>query len=354
FISMLDQKDGKYSHYVVMSTSDCNARCFYCYQMGRNKARTHMSNETAKEVARFIKDTASNKISIQWYGGEPLYNDSVIDIICIFLRENGIVYTSSMITNGYLLDKPVIEKAKDLWNVERVQVAIDGTEETYNRCKAYIYKDDVSPYRRVISNIKEALDADIKVSVRVNMDNHNVKEMYELVDELWHYFGEYEGFSVYAAGLYENVGPNNPVRTAQSRMELTDNLIAFEEYCSQKGLKIHRKFSDKLTLNRCMADNRKSVTISQDGLLGKCDHLMETDTFGSVFSDRVDTSILASFRERLNTREMCGKCPVYPECIRLRKCKDDGGGCDAAYQKLKIYKTRRRIENVLKNKNKAE
>lgn len=124
--------------YTIFTTTDCNARCFYCYEMGRS--RIPMSEETARKAARYIIDhCGGQKVKLHWFGGEPLFNAAVIDTICGILRESGIPYSSSMISNAYLFDDDAVGRAQALWNLKNVQVTLDGTEEVYNRSKAYIY-----------------------------------------------------------------------------------------------------------------------------------------------------------------------------------------------------------------------
>lgn len=78
--------------YTILTTTDCNARCFYCYEQGLE--RVNMSRQTALDTAEFIKKTAGKKIKLHWFGGEPLFNSSVIDIITDELKKSGIEYHS--------------------------------------------------------------------------------------------------------------------------------------------------------------------------------------------------------------------------------------------------------------------
>ena len=73
-----------------------------------------------------------------------------------------------MISNGYLFNDDTIKEAKEEWQLTKVQITLDGTEQIYNRCKAYIYKD-VNAYRRVIGNIHLLQDADIHVNASTAM-----------------------------------------------------------------------------------------------------------------------------------------------------------------------------------------
>ena len=45
---MLEKKSDAITNYTIMTTTDCNARCFYCYEMGR--PRVPMSKETAEKT----------------------------------------------------------------------------------------------------------------------------------------------------------------------------------------------------------------------------------------------------------------------------------------------------------------
>ncbi len=333
--------------YTIMTTTDCNARCFYCYQMGRNKARVPMSEDTAKAVAEYIIKTAGEaSVNIQWYGGEPLYNPSVIDIVCTALAKAGVNFHSTMISNGYLFSGELLEKATSLWKLKKVQVPIDGTESVYNRVKAYIHRDVENHYAIVMDNIKNALDNGIKILARINMDKHNREDIYALADELASRFGEYKNFAVYCDVLYENAGTKKPQREAEERLELVNNLIEFENYCKEKGIIIPRKYAHEMTVSRCMADSGNAVVISPLGELGPCDHAMESQVYGTVFSAERDMEMINAWKEPFNCREVCKNCSNFPECQRLKKCPDDGPMlCDAAYKKKMFHRHVQTVKN---------
>ena len=107
---MLHNGGKKTDSYTILSTSDCNARCFYCYEKGRS--RIHMSEETATATADYItRHSSGEKVSIHWFGGEPLYNKKAISRICSLLTESGITFKSSMISNGFLFDEETVAEA---------------------------------------------------------------------------------------------------------------------------------------------------------------------------------------------------------------------------------------------------
>ena len=77
-------------HFTILTTSACNARCFYCYELGL-KNKTHMSLETAEKVAKYIIKHApkDRSVTLDWFGGEPLFNHKMISIISSRVRSAG-------------------------------------------------------------------------------------------------------------------------------------------------------------------------------------------------------------------------------------------------------------------------
>jgi hypothetical protein len=122
-----------------------------------------MSLETADAAADFIRRRSKGQpVRIEWFGGEPLYNLPVIDRICERLDESGVDFFSIIITNGYLFDDAMVQKAVKLWKLKAAQITLDGTEAVYNRTKAFIYPG-VNAYQTVKANIGRLLDAGINV-----------------------------------------------------------------------------------------------------------------------------------------------------------------------------------------------
>ena len=170
------------SHYIILPTTFCNARCFYCYES--DYPRIHMTEETANKLINFIDEHHKGKnVHLSWFGGEPLVGIERIDQITEALKNRRITFTSSMISNGYLFDEKLVEKSISLWNLKRIQITLDGTEEIYNRVKDYNNPTD-SPYRRVLRNIDLLCEAGVQVSIRLNADLYNENNIRLLIEEL--------------------------------------------------------------------------------------------------------------------------------------------------------------------------
>lgn len=317
--SSLEPSREEITSYTVMTTMDCNARCFYCYELGR--ARTPMAPGTAERLAGYMAaHSGGKKLHISWFGGEPLYNMEVIDLICEKLRGLGQEYRSTMITNGYLFDAETVRRAAEDWKLEQVQITLDGTEKVYNRSKAYIYKDGVSPYRRVLGNIDLLLETRIAVSVRLNLGDHNGEDLFRLVDELAERWGGRPGLSVYSNPLFEanDFGVLEQVRAR--REETFRRQLELEDYIRQKGLGGRSGLRRGLRLGGCMADNDGAVVVTPDGHIGKCEHFSESEFCSHIDSGEWDWEMLQSWKEKAEEVPECAGCPCWPECYQLKKC----------------------------------
>lgn len=326
------------NNFAVFSTLKCNARCFYCFEHGVNQY--HMTNQTAIDVAEFIIKKSTDNVKLLWFGGEPLFNIEPINIISEKLDAASKKFKSIIITNGYLFDKHIVDLALKKWKVYMVQITLDGTEEVYNKCKNYIYKNVDSPFYRVLNNIELLLKNGIKVLIRLNMDNHNKIDLYKLVDILDERFSKYkELISVYVWLLYDNRGATKTIRSNIERHMLTNELIKLEEYIYEKNLNTKAIPDSKIKLTSCMADSDDSTVILPNGDLGKCDHHTNDEIYGSIYSDNIDSHLINSWKERKTRFDLCKKCPLEPECIQIKKCPDDGAyDCDIFSQRQKLEK----------------
>ena len=315
--------------YTILPTTGCNARCFYCYEKGTKPVT--MTTETASNVVRYIvAHRGDEKVKIGWFGGEPLVNAKVIDQICTELSGQGVPFRSSMISNGYLFDADMVQRAKDLWHLRSVQITLDGMAQTNNRVKDYVYRG-VNAFEHVLQNIGLLTAAGIRVSIRLNVDKHNIGEMAELVELLHQRFGTNEYLSVYSHELFGE-------RTPEENATLVAQRMLLEQQIAKCGYGGRKRLQKDTQLNHCMADSNESVVIVPDGHLGKCEHYIDSDFFGHIDSEERDEAIVRKFKERPADIEACATCFFYPQCKRLKMCGDDYG-CTPEIRQEHLYKT---------------
>ena len=315
---------------IILPTTGCNARCFYCFEQGAKPVT--MTTETASRVVRYIVAHRGNEeVTLRWFGGEPLVNAKVIDQICTELREQGVPFCSVMTSNGYLFDADMVQRARDLWQLQHVVITIDGTEQTYNQVKSYVYRG-VNAFERVLKNIGLLTAVGIRVLIRLNVDMYNIGEMGELVELLHQRFGTNAHLSVSSFVLYggERSPEDNATLFAQ-RMQL-------EQQIAQCGYRSKRKLLNDIKVNCCWADDDgESVLIVPDGHLGKCEHCIDREFYGHIDSEERDEAIIRKFKERRAEIEACATCFYYPQCIRLVMCEKYF--CSPEYQQEHLHET---------------
>ncbi len=332
--ALQNQKD--ITGYTILPTTHCNARCFYCYEC--NYEHIHMTRERAHEVVQYIVEHShGKKVSLQWFGGEPLVGVRIISQICRELTEQGVEFTSSMISNGALFDAQLVEEAKNLWKLKSVQITIDGTEEVYNRVKAYVGMKG-SPYRRVLSNIRLLSQAGIRVSIRINLGFHNMDDTRNLIEELSQTFADQELVSMYVHELFEGEGTKPRLYTQEEKDYLASLVLDFNAAIAGKGMYRRDKSLPSLTLSHCMADQDGSLIIQPGGQLTKCEHSPALEHFGTIDSPQWDLDRIGLWKTHAELPQ-CWDCPLYPSCIWPVKCPSTGE-CRGPLQRKKIEDAR--------------
>lgn len=341
-VSSRQQKTKNITGYTIFSTTDCNARCFYCFELGRS--RIPMSHEIALKTVQYIKaHCGSEKVRISWFGGEPLFNQDAINTICDGLRKENVEFRSTMVSNGYLFDGQTVRTAVEKWNLKRVQITLDGTEKVYNKAKAFIYKN-VNAYEQVIANVGLLLNAGVSVQIRLNMDLYNAENLLELVQELSARFPEQKGLRVYAHHIFDGDKPMAGMHTDDEWEKRDAAMQRLQETIVACGLSGKSGISKNLKMNHCMADSGRSVTILPDGHIGLCEHFSETEFAGDLESESLDPKMVASWKERIPQIPECDDCFYYPECIKLRKCAS-ASVCFRQLRQDQLRKTKQQMKN---------
>lgn len=168
----------------LLPTLDCNFKCRYCYERSENRSR--MSRDVEDALIAFVggKLASGGRLSVTWFGGEPLLcMDTVERLSRAFFelcasRRTG--YDSHIVTNGYLLDGKTASRLKDL-KVTRAQVTLDGPPEIHDRRKPLA--GGGKTFRRIVDNLKEAVGF-MEITIRMNVDAENSSDLGRLLDIL--------------------------------------------------------------------------------------------------------------------------------------------------------------------------
>lgn len=307
--------------YTVLPTTACNARCYYCFEKGSRTST--MSEQTANDLVDFITSHCGKKktVTLIWFGGEPTIAANRIDQICTGLRKNGISFQSKMITNGYLFDEEMVSKAKGLWNLNGLQICVDGLEENYNSIKDYVGTCD-NPYQRVMRNIELLIGNEIRVGLRMNFDLGNYKDFYKLVEEVIERFGNSPLLRV---GVHPVIGEHrnkNGELLHGTDEWFTKMLVELNSLVIKKGLKNVEMELPYLNYEACSAYNDSTATITPEGNIVRCPEKFGDDQItGNLHTGITNHELVKSWKE-IADFPMCADCALHPNCLRLVNCSN--------------------------------
>ena len=348
-LSAMEKKDA-ITGYTILPTTHCNARCFYCYEC--DYEHIHMSEETARRAVDYmVEHSKGKKISVGWFGGEPLVGAKIITLIADELAKKDVEFSSSMISNGLLFNEELVKEAVEIWKLKSIQITIDGTELVYNKVKDYINPKG-SPYKRVLNNICLLSKAGIRVSIRINLGFHNENDTQDLIEELSEYFKEYENVSMYVHELFDNEGVNPKAYTEAEKSYLTRRVFELNEQIAQKGKYMTSRGLPMLKVHHCMADGDSAVIIQPDGGLSKCEHYTVQDEFGNIYSDEYDKAKLDEWK-RHTEPEMCVECLFYPACVIPVRCTD-ANNCSKEKMAIDLADAKKNMKHQAEKKDKTD
>ena len=334
------------SYFTILSTTECNARCFYCYEKGRKQFP--MTDEVANKVADFIiKVRDRNKpVHIGWFGGEPTYNTKPMEIIYDKLIQNKIPYNSSMISNGYLIDEEMCKKFVDKYKIKNIQITIDGIGNKYDKVKNYIYEKDESAFDRVIDNVERMLQAGIRVAIRMNLDLHNADSLKQLIHFLRQRLGHYGNLlHPYIYPIFEETAERDPEHRNKVFKQLKEILYILDECGFMEEAKIHAG----LKLQHCMVDGTDSILIGPRGDIGLCEHYTTDHFFSHIDNyEEKNWEEIKAFRTYLEPTELCKTCPLLPSCLRIDLCHDIRY-CDEHVKQWRLHEASYAARSIVRN-----
>ena len=297
----------------ITTTLKCNARCSYCYEKGIKQ--TDIIPGMEKKILEFIRrNNDTNEVRLVWFGGEPLLNMDFMDSMSQLLLEEGITYSSYIITNGSLLNEYVIKEKFPLWNVKSLQITLDGNKDAYKKIKNY-----KNPYEGEFFSILKAITitakAGVFVNIRLNIGRENREDIIELLQEIDHIFARFENVVFYPAFLTGEVQPLSD----DEKVEFIKNMLLSVR--NIKKLTAGTKFYSLPRMHTCMKGDPKSFVIDVNGNVYSCDHYVGKVEHRMGFID--DSYKKTDIRgKNVLFRTECQKCVFLPKCY---------GGCEANY-----------------------
>jgi len=323
-INMLTQKRINWKdswHFSIMLNQSCNFKCFYCFQPRKNLfLSSNVEDRIIKNDKLRCRDTS--KITIDWYGGEPLLSfdllkrlNTKIGKIC---SANDVEYEICFTSNGYLMNSEVLEYL-NAYKISHLQITLDAPIAHHD--KSRILNNGEPTFKKILANIQIAVKQGIHVLVRVNAIKENKDSSFEIYE------------------ILENAGLKNKVEVSirpvvsSSANPCSDNCLTNIDFgkkmmshyyeAAKKGW-IILPFVDNLqSMGYCVADYPTHAIIDPMANVYKCgEAFSDTENTGKI-NDKGeiiwDKKRFEAFvnRDPLNQKE-CVSCEILPICM---------GGC---------------------------
>ena len=305
------ETDSKCYHITVNPTLACNFRCWYCYQS--HIAQSYMNDSILSATLLFIrnvlKDDATERIVLSFFGGEPLlyYNRIVRPIIessLSYSEEIGKRIDYYMTTNGYLLSQKVVDDLARQNVTVDFQIPIDGDEDTHNKTK--FLTNGKGTYDVIKANIFNAVEKGFPVTIRCNYTKDNIKSFKRVADD-FKSLSNRENLELHFHKIWQE-------RENAELSALFQNVI---EYVRCTGFKVIDNSGQK---GLCYADKERSITINYDGSLYKCTARDFKDSNRVGFLNESGVPVYNSnYDKRKNCKyksTLCRECIIFPICMQ--------------------------------------
>ncbi|NMO17802.1 SPASM domain-containing protein [Pyxidicoccus fallax] len=168
---------------VVIPSYNCDLKCPYCWQRLYHMDSPVMSEELVQHLftvlPRVVEVDRPERVDFTIFGGEPLQDvpilrERVLQLLDLAAQSG---YSTKIISNGVGL-APAVPSLKG--KVDLIQVTIDGPPELHRKRRPLPKAgDSFTPMAR---GITEAIEAGIRINVRVNTDESNLPRLPELLD----------------------------------------------------------------------------------------------------------------------------------------------------------------------------
>ena len=332
----VESMNSERQHITIFTTTNCNARCFYCFENGIK--HIDMSKEAADATIQFVFDNFPHKdLSIGWIGGEPLLRFDTIEYITKRLFESGYNLTAGVSTNGILLTEDMIKTFKQYNRQMAVQFSLDAAVgKDYYKMKKYVDFDEETAFKHVVDNIAMSIDYGLITDVRINFipskidDAKNafktIKEMIsgrdlsnafiflvpldipgskEVISD---FHGNMEHPCLQAIKFQKAMGFGTPRR--QRATPIRDTL-------ENTHGDIIASYALMPTCYTCGMTTKYKYVVDSDGTLYKCHRLAGHLEYscGNVFDGvNTDSEIYKCFRETKIRDKQCLACSILPIC----------------------------------------
>ena len=311
-------------YFTIAPGLSCNYKCLYCFENHRT-SYSKMSKSTQNKLLEYIENRIREnrnlkRISITWFGGEPLmYTDIIYYLskkLIKYCDQHGIEYYSGIISNGRFLNKNNVSLLQEC-RIGHIQLSIDGMSDYFVKQKN---ATDIDFYETV-RNLEYA-SSFFPISVRINV-LHSIEQAIKLTDYLLKERGLEDRIKVYIAQIREY---DKRMSTQEEKKAHGQFLDLENQYMSLFGTRYKKSsFEYRIPKRRgasCLSSCISNPCIGPNGEIYQCEHhfgIKQTE-IGSIINGYYYGESNAKYLQFKHYNK-CLNCKFFPVC--LGGCLDD-------------------------------
>jgi uncharacterized protein len=339
----------KFYRLIMNPTTDCIFNCWYCDQHSQDKGK--MSGEVMDKIKKHIDYMVNidriTGLHLDWFGGEPLmYFEEIMIPLSKYamkiLEKNKIPFINQITTNGYLIDKQMILKMKDL-KLNIFQITIDGDEKRHNKIRNV---NGEPSFQRIIENINLILNTipDSKITLRINFDDSTLKvsnfnNVFSLISKQYR-----ARVFISLQRVWQTIKKNTDENDNYELIKLRDSVLNLGYTVSEtSAFHIGRPI-------KCYGDRLYNTVIDYDGKIYKCTARTHKEA-GSLNDDGSITwnhdTMTRLYAKPPFENEQCLACKHLPIC--LGTCIQNHSGSSIKPDKCSLEHAEINVESFIKS-----
>ena len=292
---------------MIELTTKCNLRCHHCYvAAGEEKPANELSFDKMKEIINKLSEAGTKEI--QFTGGEPLLYPWFFELLEYSAHK---IPSISVSTNGWLVNEKIANKMAK--NVARVNISLDGMEETHDYIRGV-----KGSFKKAVNAIEILSKENVPVAVSFIVTPFNIEEIENVIK-----ISKSRGAKFFQAGAVLPAGRGNLswVITKEQDDYVKGKLDVLSKKYSDDGFHVANwspkpHYEIPSFLKACGAGYR-ACAISPNGDVRPC--LPISYTFGNITKDSIENIFSSSVVRYLSTlkppsKEICGECEYLYMC----------------------------------------
>ena len=330
------------SHLMLGITENCNMRCHYCVYGGHYaNERTHSAQTMTKETGKaavdfFIRESKSDELILNFYGGEPFTNFSVLQNIYDYAREKQPSLKTYITTNGTLLEGKIADWFLQNENVH-LYVSLAGNRQSHDDLR--VFANGAGTFATIHKNLLHLKERNLKAyteRIHFIFNIFDEQQLFDirkflLTDELFteqKFLPEITGIdcleddgtvsSLKTAFLEKNSNGNSDTLSEYIRLlQQGKHDDVFVKYYDEKFIPLHRRAVNDSTnfISGVCRPFAKKLFVDVNGSVHICENFLYGTEFGSIF-ERLNDEPLKTLFERFKTAKetRCSECWASKLC----------------------------------------